>query len=173
MEQTDFEQTVDRRRANIILAVVVAGLMMACVGNHPKACIQSSDCQPGGFCDGQGFCDHECRQSTDCPCGSSCNRGCGLCLRSDTGALATCYAIDQNVSEAEALGACQSAPVLVVDGATEQTRAFDTGEGGACLPPPRVLSCAIDAGAAPAPAQNDAGMDAAPPQDAASTEVGR
>jgi hypothetical protein len=117
----------------------------ACVGDHPKSCTQSGDCQPGGVCDGQGFCTHECRTNVDCPCGSACNRSCGLCLRADTGGLATCFAVDRNVSVNEALGACRAGAADAgsnagADATTEQ-------EGGACLPAPVKLTCGIDAGA--------------------------
>lgn len=125
----------------------------ACIGNHPKSCTQSGDCQPGGLCDGQGFCTHECRSNVDCPCGSSCNRSCGLCLRVDTGGLATCFAIDRNVSINEALGACRNpspAPAPRDGAADAGPKAAEEAtaalEGGACLPAPMTLTCGIDAG---------------------------
>jgi hypothetical protein len=134
---------------------------VACIGDHPKACTESSECQPGGICDGQGFCTHECRQDADCPCGSSCNRSCGICLRNDTGGLATCFAIERNVSVKEALGACraQDVPLLSRDASVDAEASGDL-DGGACLPEPAVMMCDLDAGTMMEP-----GADAAPPPD--------
>lgn len=149
---------------------MLAALVAACIGNHPKTCSRSGECQPGGICDGQGFCARECACDADCPCGSTCSPICGLCLRRDTGGLATCFAVDRNVRVNEALGACRGSfgsPGAPEAGAPAPVAAAES-DGGACLPAPEKLSCTIDAGGLLVP---DAATSGTPPSDGSVTDA--
>lgn len=145
------------RTVGCILAV--AGWISGCVGNHPKPCTESSDCQPGGICDGQGFCTHECRSDADCPCGSVCRSGCGLCLRADDGDLATCFAVDHAITPAAALGACRGPAGGASEPASDAAAAPDAAT---CLPPVRPLFCGVDSATTPPPARVDASLEVGP-----------
>jgi len=144
--------------------VVIVGL--ACIARRPERCEQTSSCAVGSVCDGLGFCVSECKQDNDCPCGAYCNPGCGICLRQESGGLATCFAARHQLSAVETLGACRTRPVpnfdadTIGDGKVEgvggqsATRS-DLGttdaasdRGGSCLPPPTAPSCELDAGGA-------------------------
>lgn len=109
--------------------LALAGVLgpAGCIGERPEKCTYHSDCRDS-FCSAQGFCVSECDQDRDCPCGSVCVKGCGLCVREDGAGLATCFAINRGVSAAEALGSCVLPPQSAngaagAAGQTESTRA--------------------------------------------------
>jgi hypothetical protein len=88
--------------------LTLAVLSLSCIGDRADTCLRRSDC-PKGFCSGAGFCEAECSDDRDCPCGSFCAQDCQICLRNDRTDPATCFAYDRGLSKAEIFGACRSA----------------------------------------------------------------
>lgn len=86
--------------------VLAVSLPQACIGDRPVTCRTSSDCE-SSFCADSGFCDRECREHIDCPCGSVCATSCGLCVRLDGRGPATCFALSRGLDTNEVLGACR------------------------------------------------------------------
>lgn len=135
---------VPRRR---ILPAVGSVLLVigtvACIGSSRRQdCSSHEDCKDG-FCNGRGFCDYECRDARDCPCGSFCARSCNLCVRDDRTGPATCFAFRHGLNTAEVLGACRADVDGSPPAATASAVKDATGEdAGTCaLPPPTLPAC--------------------------------
>lgn len=135
------------RRAFWLVAWVAA---TACVGERPRRCETHGDCAiEGAVCSTRGFCQRECEQDGDCPCGSYCAVGCGTCISLDNQGAATCFASDNGLDVRELVGAC---------GRFLENRSAERQDGGVCAPPtvplectPRVATRVPDAGAEGAP----------------------
>jgi hypothetical protein len=100
----------------VLVGVLFAPLTMltaACVSNPADSCMRHSDCQQdgkAGVCAANGFCERECIQDQDCPCGSFCASGCGLCITNDLAGPATCTPDRWGLRpEAIVTGACRNA----------------------------------------------------------------
>ncbi|MEQ8461517.1 MAG: hypothetical protein RLO52_20165 [Sandaracinaceae bacterium] len=92
---------------------VAAGFLAACTGATRHSCRTHQDCRGDdgverGFCTDRGFCARECEEDLDCPCGSFCAEGCGICVRDDCANAATCFAENRGLTTAQGvLGACR------------------------------------------------------------------
>ena len=130
----------------------------ACIGNRPRRCEAQSDClAQGAVCSTRGYCEKECSTSEDCPCGSYCAEGCGLCIRADNTGAATCFPSDNGLTVNETLGVCRPSlkPPL------EQR-----SDAGACIVPLPPLMCTERVSRS---VLLDAGSSREPPQPAPST----
>jgi hypothetical protein len=162
-----------RARAFAIVALGGAAIALlsadACVPDRPASCRTPSDCQ-SGICNLQGFCESECTQDRDCPCGAHCATVCGLCVRDDGLGPATCFAFERGLTTDLVLGTCR------VDGGVLVPDAASVGDGGVCQsPPPTLPSCVAsppisDAGSVDASGDGAEGGDA--PSDGAISEGG-
>ena len=91
----------------VALLLSVAVLGTGCVVDRRAACRFHSDCDDG-YCAQTGFCRRECVEDEDCPCGSYCAAGCGICIRDDNAGPATCIPLDDGLTtDAEVTGACR------------------------------------------------------------------
>jgi hypothetical protein len=137
------------------LTCLLGGLLLldlACIGHRPRRCSAHTDCAADQeFCDTRGFCQQECSQMADCPCGSYCATGCGLCIRVDNRGPGTCFGVESGLGVQEVLGVCAS--FLRQDLPQQE-------DGGVCAPQRSdPLTCAAaapielvpDAGPAPQP----------------------
>jgi hypothetical protein len=88
--------------------VCAAVIAQGCVV-HEERCTRNAECDDyrAGFCSKSGFCTKECVRSIDCPCGSICATGCGICLRVDFSGPATCFPYREGLSTEEVLGTCR------------------------------------------------------------------
>ncbi|HJL17295.1 MAG TPA: hypothetical protein RMH99_16630 [Sandaracinaceae bacterium LLY-WYZ-13_1] len=167
------------------LALLTGAFSLGCEPATP--CRNNSDCLLAegdggtriGICSARGFCRTECRDDGDCPCGSFCAAGCGVCIRNDRAGPATCFGYDNFQSSGQLLGVClvgvgpdggppsrpecpDDAPLPSCDRVDAGSDASDAG------------SSETDAGAAnDAGGSEDAGSpDAAAPADAGSDDAG-
>jgi hypothetical protein len=111
-------------------------VLVACVGTTSRPCRTQTDCETDGqdgFCTNGGFCARECVRDTDCPCGSFCAVGCGLCIRDDCAGAATCFANDRGLDNETVLGVCRDERCRPsgVDASTGPTDAGVVGAGDA------------------------------------------
>jgi hypothetical protein len=152
-----------------MLLLTIGGLLPpACIGERPGSCSTQSDCATGQFCGGSGFCETECRQDFDCPCGSKCALGCGICLRDDGLGPATCFPFQRGIGTDEVLGACRNRAAGSGNAGSLDASENTSAEGGEGNSIPRncplklatIPSCVLSPPAQPLP---DAGpiMDAA------------
>lgn len=156
---------------------VTAGLLTACTGGVRHACRTHEDCREEdggsrGFCTDRGFCARECEEDRDCPCGSFCADGCGICVRDDCTNAATCFAENRGLRAAQdVLGACR---------ALDCARRAPPEDGGLCDREPETLPMCVqparprvvDAGAGQPVAPEDAGLgDGGPTGDAAAGDA--
>jgi hypothetical protein len=92
-------------RIAVLLVLCLSGV--ACVDDRPVKCSMHGDCD-ASVCDMRGFCAVECAgQERGCPNGSYCATRCGLCIRDDNAAPATCAARYLGLSDDEAIAACR------------------------------------------------------------------
>lgn len=138
------------RRVRWALGFVSWTIATACIGERPRRCDTHADCAAdGAVCSTRGFCQRECEQDGDCPCGAYCAVGCGACITLDNQGVATCFGSDNGLGARELVGAC--GPYLESQSARAQ-------DGGVCAPPAVPLQCTArvatrepesDAGGAP------------------------
>lgn len=148
-----------RESAAVILSALAQALLLAVVTttvacSPATPCSNNSDCllatdpeRQIGICSARGFCRSECDADEDCPCGSYCADGCGVCIRDDRAGPATCFGADNAYSTAELLSVC------AVDARHDESMldggASDAGTSRrrACPPDAPLPSCdRIDAG---------------------------
>lgn len=117
-------------RGVLALALVIAS---SCIGDRPRRCETQRDCAgEQSLCSTRGFCQNECSQDSDCPCGSYCATSCGACMRSDNTGAATCFASENGLSVSEVFGACSAS----LKPPTSQRQ-----DAGACTAPLPPLMC--------------------------------
>ena len=154
-----------RGRAHVVAVTCFIVALAGCIGNRPRRCEQHSDCLPyDSVCSTRGFCAQECTRSEDCPCGSYCAEGCGICIRSDNVGAATCFASDTGLTAAETLGVCR--PSL-------QPASTQRQDAGVCIAPLPSLMCTdrvprsvvTDAAAPPAPPSEPPAPPSPPPSE--------
>lgn len=162
--EVDFK-TISGTWRSVRAFLVVAALLplgSSCISNRKAPCVRSSDCA-NGYCGADGFCETECSRDEDCPCGSRCAIGCGICIRDDGTGPATCEPFDRGLSLAEILGVCRSAgapqggsspEITGPDGGTK----LDGGTLMCVLEPVTSTSCALRAQVPEQPATIDAGQ---------------
>ena len=135
-----------------VLLALAPSLLSSCYGPFEReTCTTQADCR-GSVCNARGFCESECRDNVDCPCGSVCS-SCGVCLTLAAAAPATCFTLNVGVAAADLHHACVPYP------------APDGGDDLSACPSPPVCR---QPDAAPAPeedapdagAEEDAGADA-------------
>lgn len=126
---------IGRRLLEVCLLSWCAFSAYSCVAARPETCTYANEC-PQGFCDSQGFCQSECKQDIDCPCGSTCAASCGICLRNDAlgQGPATCFPLRNGLDTRDVLGVCRA------DLSTPTTAASQVvADAGVCVGPPVTL----------------------------------
>jgi hypothetical protein len=118
------------RRGWLIWAALLVPVAHGCIGDRSSRCELSSDCD-SGFCSDSGFCDQECRNNADCPCGSTCETSCGICVRLDGTGPATCFPFERGLNTEEVLGVCRfRMPQPVMPTESGEPRAGEGGSAG-------------------------------------------
>lgn len=141
-------------RLGAILTLCVT-MLPSCAGKRRDSCSRLGDCDDG-ICSSMGFCEAECAKDEDCPCGSFCSTGCGVCLTNLGNGPATCFAITRGLTPEEILGAC---PVpnakLSADASTDGSSRVQCE-----LPPVTVAGCKQPVPASPPPVASGTGGSA-------------
>lgn len=136
-------------------ALAMLAAVSGCVSNPADSCLYHSDCQRDGkkgVCAANGFCERECVDDSDCPCGSFCASGCGLCITDDLAGSATCFAQDRGLSSTEIItGACRGAKAPARNADPDASLVCRAGLLEAAM-------CEADAGAPPVE-DDDAGSE--------------